>query len=206
MILIWGWRARKKTLGEGVFFCPRDQGDRNYRHRSARRWFTFFFIPLIPLNDLGDFVECESCKSTFYPNVLSAKTNTQIEDVLTIGLRYLVVAMIAADGVVDPNEKQAALAVMQRYANRPYDLSSLEADLHTLQPSEMTDKLEELGSILNEHGKEGIITACVQLAASDGSVDESELAVVRQAGQALTMSAAHVRGIIDNTIDSLRTH
>ena len=63
-MIIWGWRVRKKTIGTGVFFCPGEGGDRNYEHKQARRWFTIFFIPLIPLKELGDFVECTSCENT----------------------------------------------------------------------------------------------------------------------------------------------
>jgi len=116
-VIIWGFRAIKKKIAEGTFFCPREQGDRAYVHKSARRFFTLFFIPLIPLNDLGEFVECTSCKNTFYPDVLKGKTAAQMQDVSTIAIRYLVVAMLLADGDVHPNEKEAALTVVGRFAS-----------------------------------------------------------------------------------------
>ena len=58
MILIWGWKSRLKTLSQGTFHCPHCQADRQYDQRQARRWFTIFWIPLIPLKVLGTFVEC----------------------------------------------------------------------------------------------------------------------------------------------------
>src|ERR1700738_4957036 len=59
MFLIWGWRSRSKVLSQGTFFCPHCGGDRQYAHKQARRWFTLFFLPVIPLKVLGEFVECQ---------------------------------------------------------------------------------------------------------------------------------------------------
>ena len=89
MFLIFGFRAVQKIIYSGVFFCPREGGDRNYEYKRARRFFTLFFIPLIPLNDLGDYVECSSCKGTYYADVLKAKTVGQIQDVATIAIRRI---------------------------------------------------------------------------------------------------------------------
>lgn len=205
MILIWGFKARSKAVATGTFYCPREGGDRTYEHKAAKRWFTFFWIPMIPLNDLGDFVECTSCQSTYYPSVLTAKTAGEIEDVTTTAIRTVVVSMLKADGVVEPAERQAALTVVSRFASHPYGAADLDDDLATVNVSSLTDHLEELGAVLNEHGKESILTAAVYLAGADGSVDESELQVAREIGKALTMSGAHVHGTIDMELARLRS-
>lgn len=203
MLLIWGFKGRSKTIASGVFFCPREGGDRNYEHKQAKRWFTFFFIPLIPLNDLGDFVECTSCKSTYYPSVLEGKTVGEIEDVSTIAIRHVVVSMLKADGHVDDREKEAALAVVARFASTPYGPNDLDDDLRSLSVSDLTDNLEELGAILNEHGRENVLTAAVYLAGSDGHVDPSELVVARDIGKALSMSGAHIEGTVQQELARL---
>lgn len=205
MLIVWGFKARSKTIASGSFFCPREGGDRHYEHKEARRWFTFFWIPMIPLKQLGDYVECTSCQSTFYPNVLNAKTADQIEDVTTIAIRHVVVAMLLADGHVDPAEREAGLAIVGRFASHPYTAADLDRDLVELSPAALTDHLEELGGVLNEHGKESVLTAAVYLAGSDGRIGTSELAVARQVGEALTMSNAHINGTIDTEVDRLRS-
>ena len=202
-MIIWGWRVRKKTIGTGVFFCPGEGGDRNYEHRQARRWFTIFFIPLIPLKELGDFVECTSCENTYYPDVLKGKTASEIEDISTIAIRHVAVSMALADGTVDPRERDAAVTVVQRFASHPYDLDDLDSDLSSLQVSALSDNLEELGAVLNEHGKENVLTAAVFLAGADGHVDRSEIEVARQIGKALTMSSAHIEGTIQQELSRL---
>ena len=202
-MIIWGWRVRKKTIGTGVFFCPGEGGDRNYEHKQARRWFTIFFIPLIPLKELGDFIECTSCENTYYPDVLKGKTASEIEDISTIAIRHVAVSMALADGTVDPRERDAAVTVVQRFASHPYDLDDLDSDLSSLQVSALSDNLEELGAVLNEHGKENVLTAAVFLAGADGHVDRSEIEVARQIGKALTMSSAHIEGTIQQELSRL---
>lgn len=71
-----GWRSFDKTLEEGRFSCenPRCKGrvepTQPYRLRRSRNWFTVLFIPIIPLNMKGVYVECRSCKSIFHAAVL----------------------------------------------------------------------------------------------------------------------------------------
>jgi hypothetical protein len=73
-MLIFGWTVLFKTLDTGVFHCPCCGGDRQYRIQQARRWFTLFFIPLIPLGVVGEHVECTSCRTTFGSAVLRTPT------------------------------------------------------------------------------------------------------------------------------------
>lgn len=203
MLVVFGWRSRAHTIGSGQFYCPREGGDRGYEHKEARRWFTLFFIPLIPLNRLGDYVECTGCKSTYYTSVLEAPTGASIQDVMTQAIRHVAVALTVADGHVDPEERRVATEVVRQFANVEYNEANFDTDLDHINPAALVDNLEELGSILNEHGKEAVLTAAMRLAASDGSVDPSEIAVVEDIGEALSMTRAHVRGVIE-TASELR--
>lgn len=72
-MIIWGWRSVTSTASRGEFYCPQCQGYMAYAEKSVRRFFTLYFIPLIPLNSLGEYIECESCKET------SALTPPRIE-------------------------------------------------------------------------------------------------------------------------------
>ena len=200
MFFIFGLGARNKTIARGTFFCPREGGDREYEHKMARRWFTLFFIPLIPLKELGDFVECQSCRATYYPNVLEGTTTGDIEDVTTTAIRHVVVAILRADGRVEGAERQAGQSVVENFASHPYSVADLDADLADLDRAHLTDTLQELGAILNAHGRENVLTSAVYLAAADGHVDPRELEVAREIGRALTMSSAHIEGTIQQEL------
>jgi len=72
-MLIFGSGSRKKKIGEGEFFCPKCETRRVYHHKKATRYFTLYFIPLIPMGDLGEFIECQTCKTAFQMGVLSLR-------------------------------------------------------------------------------------------------------------------------------------
>ena len=76
MILIWGFKARAKTISTGEFFCSRCGADRSYALQQIRRWFTLFFIPLFPAGKaLGEQVKCSTCGARFQPEVLNTPTS-----------------------------------------------------------------------------------------------------------------------------------
>lgn len=72
-MIIFGIRAKKEKVGEGEFFCPFCGAKRHYTRLRAKRYFSLYFIPLIPMGDLGEFVECQSCHKTFNVDVLMLK-------------------------------------------------------------------------------------------------------------------------------------
>jgi hypothetical protein len=42
---------------------------RVYHHKQAVRYFTLYFLPLIPIQRLGEFVECQTCGVAYEPQV-----------------------------------------------------------------------------------------------------------------------------------------
>lgn len=70
MFFIVGMKSRRKTIESGRFRCPNEGADRPFLHEQTRRWFTAFFVPLIPLDKQGEWVRCQSCGATYAPDVL----------------------------------------------------------------------------------------------------------------------------------------
>ena len=150
---------------------------------------------------LGDYVECTSCNSTYYTTVLEAPTGASIQDVMTEAIRYVAVALTLADGHVDPAEMRVATEVVRQFASTEYGEADLVADLDSLDPAGLVDNLEELGGILNQHGKEAVLEAAMRLAASDGSIDPTEIDTIERIGRALSMTDAHIRGVITTALE-----
>jgi hypothetical protein len=73
MIIFFGMKVRKKTLGTGQFFCPHCKTQRPYKHQQGTRYFTIYFIPIIPMGDVGEFIECQICGSMFQTDILKVK-------------------------------------------------------------------------------------------------------------------------------------
>lgn len=69
-MIIFGTRSVESTIGNGFFYCPRCNTQRTYRLIGVNRWFTLYFIPVIPMGRIGRYVECDSCAGTFAEEVL----------------------------------------------------------------------------------------------------------------------------------------
>ena len=59
----------------------------------------------------------------------------------------------------------------------------------------LADEMSNVAGMLNEHGKERLLDACLRIAGADGSIDKAEIAEVNLAGVALGMSPAHIKGV-----------
>ncbi len=70
-MIIFGTRAKTTDLDEGEFFCPMCQARRRYVHKQARPHFALYFIPLFPVGQGTEFVECQTCGRAFEPGVLA---------------------------------------------------------------------------------------------------------------------------------------
>lgn len=71
MFWIIGLKTRQTTADRGQYHCPNEDATRTYRHVRARRWVTAFFVPLIPLDRQGEWVQCEGCGATYGTDVLA---------------------------------------------------------------------------------------------------------------------------------------
>ena len=70
MIFIFGTRNVGTTKDQGTFYCPECQGYRPYKHKRVRRFISLYFLPVIPLDKLGEYVECQECGKRFDESVL----------------------------------------------------------------------------------------------------------------------------------------
>ncbi|MEM9202059.1 MAG: hypothetical protein AAGC53_10380 [Actinomycetota bacterium] len=194
-MLIWGWKARQKVIGSGTFFSPALGADGPYELVEARRWFTLFFIPIIPLNVLGTFVRCTQSNASYDPKVLEGPTNAQFMDQLSAAVREIVVAVAKADDMVTDEERRLAVEIVRGYSDS-YTAEMFETDLARSAAEILDDRLAFLSTSLNESGKERLLTAAATMMTADGSIDERDRAAVIDVGEKLTMTPAHVRGVL----------
>ena len=73
-MIIWGTRTSNVEVAHGEFHCPKCEASRAYRHMQAKRWFTLYFIPLIPMGKRGEWWECQTCTRAYEPIAVKAVT------------------------------------------------------------------------------------------------------------------------------------
>lgn len=70
MIILFGTTSKEQNGGGGTFHCPACRQDQPYTMKQVRRYFTLFFIPVLPLDQQGRYVECQGCGAKLDPRVL----------------------------------------------------------------------------------------------------------------------------------------
>ena len=69
-LFIVGVKGVERDLASSVFHCPHCRIETPCTRRKVTRFFTLFFIPLIPLGSMGEIVRCDRCRTKFQPEVL----------------------------------------------------------------------------------------------------------------------------------------
>jgi len=208
-MIIFGTRGVKSTKERGRFLCPQCASEQEYKHKSARRFFTLYFIPLIPLDKLGEYVECQTCRGTFVPRVLEYNPQAQsdqianeFQSIYEKAMRHSMVLMMLADGHIDDNEMKTVLEIINKYGHHDLSIGDLEDYVKQVQRQQepVGTYLKKVGPSLNEHGKELIIKCAIAVASSDGHIDDSEISLIHEMAKEMEMSSSHLKGILTENL------
>lgn len=200
-MIIYGTRGVTRTREQGAFYCPQCGPDQSYKAKRARRFFTLYFIPLIPLDKLGDYVECQACQGTFNPEILDYDPNqeaAQTQALYVTAMKQVMIATLLADGVVDDDEVTLLQEIMLALGGIDVTIQDLREEIDEFSKRRIDPEklLSELSGTLNDKGKEQVLKAAYRIAAADGHVDKSELQEIHNFGEAMNMSSAHINGVL----------
>ncbi len=191
MIVIWGFRVRRRTLDHGIFSCPQEGGDRDSEQVELRRWFTLFWIPLIPLKVLGEAIHCTSCGSDWDPSVLARPTTERMSGELG-DLATLVATALLADGSSTDGQVAAASEFVIAFGG---DVQRMAAD-GTVRGDEVETAAGPVGARLSPAGLENVVSAAIGVADADGAVDDHDLGVLTNLARGLGMTQVHFEGVL----------
>lgn len=195
MLIIWGLRVFYHTIGEGTFHCRKCGGDRQYRHRAGRRFFTLFFIPIIPLNKVGEHVQCTTCHTRYVMDVLSLPTAQQMQTALPAGMRAAATAVLRSGDPYSPAARQRAVAVITGAGAQGYTEASLDSDM--AQPGDaVRDALAQVSRQLTPDAREWFLAEIVRVAMADGPLTGSERQTIQAVGSDLGMTPAQAIGVV----------
>jgi tellurite resistance protein len=201
-IIIFGTRGVTYSHETGEFFCPGCGSEQPFDHKRVRRFFTLYFIPLIPLDLLGEYIECESCDGSFDPQVLQL-TGGGVGDVAFEAeyhraVRRIMVLMMLADGVIDDDEVTTICEIYGRLADAELTEQGVRTEAADAQREGQSvhEYLQSLLGSLNDAGKEMVVKAAYFVAAADGVIADEERQLLNEIGKALEMSTAHFKGVL----------
>jgi hypothetical protein len=195
MFIVFGTKVMFKTVGTGMFHCPACAADRGYRLRQARRWFSLFWIPVIPMKAIGTIVECEGCGRKFNENVLSAPTVSETAEGIGFAQRALAAHMVDVSDNTTVS-RETAIAVMRENGLALYDASQLDIDRETSDWERVRSWAEHLRGTLSAAGAETMLMGAARVAAADGIFTDAERQVLSDLGGAFGLTPVHIDGIL----------
>src|SRR5215831_18584319 len=179
MLIIFGFRGRGKTIATGEFHCPRCGVDRRYSHRTVRRWFTLFFIPLVPTGgEIGEHVRCDTCQTCFNMSVLASPTSAQLTENIRNAMRVCIVAILLAGDRVNIPSRVAAVNAARLAGLAEYDDAALDDDFGALAGTAVAPYVEPLARSLNDQGRETFAMQIARVALADGQCSADERGVL----------------------------
>lgn len=201
LIIIYGTRGIKSTKERGQFHCPQCETQRDYRLRSVRRFFTLYFIPLIPLDKQGEFVECNSCKGSYLPAVLNYRPdtgNTEFLNNYEAAIKHSMVRTMLADGSRHEAQLEKAHEIINNFGHNDINRAELDSYVTEIErmPGSISESMSKVNAQMNEHGKEMVIRSAFTVAAANGPIDPNEIAVMQEISQAMNMDEDHMKRVL----------
>ena len=127
MILI-GTMNLTRTRDRGNFYCPACRTPQSFRLRARRPFLTLYFVPTVPIGAAEEFVQCDSCRSTWDQSVLSMDRETHEATIESQFLDEAIrasVLVVLADGKISENEIGALQTIANHLLERPIDREEL---------------------------------------------------------------------------------
>jgi hypothetical protein len=201
VLIMFGLRVFYRTVSQGVFYCRRCGGDRPYRQRAGRRWFTVFFFPVIPLNSVDEHVRCITCRTRYLTDVLSVPTTAQMQAALPAGMRAAAAVMLRSGEPPSSIARRRAVEAVRAAGLPGYTEAMLNGDL-TLPPAVIRLALNEVGAQLARQAREWYLADVIRIGMSDGPLAEGERQAAVAIGLDLGMTRAQAIGVIAATEQS----
>jgi uncharacterized tellurite resistance protein B-like protein len=202
-MIIFGTRGITLTGDSGDFYCPNCADERPYRRRKVRKFFTLYFIPLLPLNLLGEYIECQRCKNTYNEQVLELRgqlesDNREFEAEYERAVRRSMAIMVLADGKVEDSEIEAMANIFGSVTGRSASHDDMRKEIEQARGEglDIQPYLESINGLVNESGKDFIIRALLGIAYADGDFDEAEQKTLIEAMAAMDVSKDHFEEIM----------
>ncbi|MEZ6096168.1 MAG: DUF533 domain-containing protein [Pirellulaceae bacterium] len=153
-MIIYGSRGIKSTIDTRPFHCPQCNDQREGNLRQVRNFFTLYFIPVIPLNVAGRFVECTTCRGNFNEDIYDYDPEKARKETEEQMLRVMILAALA-DGMVDDNEREEIKRQFQDLAGLPLTNDTLrqEIDMAMKANTNLNDYVSGIAPNLSNHGK-----------------------------------------------------
>ena len=187
MFIVFGTTGLKHKVSDSPILdnsCPNcDNG--NLVNKLYRRWFTLFWIPLIPLDVVDRFYECDGCSSAYSEDIKSILTQSQEkQDAAQIEARFIFgKALIASmthmaiiDGDFDQQEEREIMDAMEAFEESKSELMEVYEKVKRDKNHDnfVFDLLSTARTQLSSEALINILAQAAVVLLADGKIEKEE--------------------------------
>ncbi len=210
MILI-GTMDWASTRLRGMFLCPNCGSNERFRLRASRPFLTLYFVPIIPIGGLQEYVQCTRCKNSFETLILAnrmmpetgAKDSEALQNQATFEedlLRMLALVMVE-DGNVTENEIQIARRIFKSITEQALTREELGNVCSTVRLHRLTS-LSFLATARTRRSHDEkllLVQAMFGVAAADGEISPGRLESLVKAQALLELEEREFQTAVEAT-------
>lgn len=196
-MIIFGTRGLESVRDTGTFNCPRCGMSKPYRLKSVKRWFTLYFIPVIPIGSAGSYVECAQCGGTYSEEVFAYDPEGEARQVF-LKLRGLLVLVMLADGQADPAEVRAICDIYHEMTDEPLEEQTVHEDIRRARQtgSNLDDFARQVAADLTFKGKGTFLNAAFRVLSAKGQLRHDGEEVISRLARCMSVSPEQLKGMI----------
>jgi hypothetical protein len=197
-MIIFGTRSMESVRTTGIFNCPRCGPSKPYRHKSVNRWFTLYFIPVIPMGSIGAYIECAECGANYAEAVLSYDPQAETSE-LYLKLRGLLVLVAVFDGTpADSDEVRAIGEAYLEATGTPLAVGDIASDLGHAANADISLKAyaRGLAERLNFAGKSNFLRAAFHVLCAKGPPRADASTVIGELCGGLQLTTQQMKQIL----------
>ncbi len=201
-----------KTLQRGEFFCPLCNTAKSFQRKVSRPFLTLYFIPVIPIGGLREYVLCRGCRQRFDPDILEQESlaetiksvrrssrNQSFEQELV----RLMALTIMEDNFANELEIEMAQRVYRSMTGERLDESQLNQACHEVMALRINASryVGVAGSAMTYDQKLLALQAMFAVASSEGEISPKRMQTLIEAQQQLGLDQVAFQSAIKEAAD-----
>ena len=196
-MIIWGSRGVTSLIEQHEFNCPQCASLQRGNLKQIRNFFTLYFIPIIPLNVQGRFVDCSVCGGQFSEEILAYDPEKERDENNLQMLRVMVMAALA-DGEVDRAERAEIVKQYMELAGLPIPESTLENEIGMARSADtdLNVYVSGLANQLSPHGKGLVVKLAFKTMSASGDLQPGHQEQLSQLSKTLQIPEDQYRELI----------
>jgi hypothetical protein len=194
------------TTDTGTFRCPNCNELSTYRRRKKREFLTIYFIPLIPLQTVGEYIECAACREALEPAVLEMTADafraSRRRGTFEM-IRRVLVVVVAADDRVTEDELDAVRDFAGEHDLPDISREQILQEAAGVRLSQM-DQLQYIAHVANQlsdEDKDLLVVQAFLAATAGGELSETRQSLLKDLPGAIGVPEERFRTLIAGAVE-----